>query len=89
MELGVAGKTGTDNDNVLRADVFRPDDGVPAPAIMTLGPMGKACPMRTTMLRNGTDSSLLLPSPTRSYMTWETVDSETWIPWGYICIRVD
>ena len=22
-------------------------------------------------------------------MTWETVDPETWVPWGYVCIRVD
>jgi hypothetical protein len=22
-------------------------------------------------------------------MNWETVDPETWVPWGYVCIRVD
>jgi len=30
-----------DDGNILRADVFRPADGKPAPVIMTLGPYGK------------------------------------------------
>jgi predicted acyl esterase len=30
-----------DDGNILRADVFRPADGNPAPVIMTLGPYGK------------------------------------------------
>ena len=35
-----------DDGLVLRADVFRPKDGKPAPVIMTLGPYGKGAPYR-------------------------------------------
>jgi uncharacterized protein len=78
---------------ILRADIFHPDDRAPAPVIMTLGPYGKGVPYQDgyapqwkwlidTYPNN-------LPGSTRSYMAWETVDLETWVPWGYVCIRVD
>ena len=25
----------------------------------------------------------------RTYLTWETVDPEIWVPWGYAVVRVD
>ena len=31
----------------------------------------------------------LLPGSSRSYLTWETVDPEIWVPWGYTAVRVD
>jgi predicted acyl esterase len=83
----------TDDGNILRADVFRPDDGVPAPVIMTLGPYGKGVPYEDGYAPQWnwlvTTYPDILPDSTRSYMTWETVDPETWVPWGYVCIRVD
>ncbi|MCE0764095.1 CocE/NonD family hydrolase [Pseudonocardia kujensis] len=78
---------------VLRADVFRPDTVDPAPVIMTLGPYGKGvkyeegfAPQWQWMMRTHPD---VLPGSTRSMMAWETVDPETWVPWGYACVRVD
>jgi uncharacterized protein len=78
---------------ILRADIFRPDNNVPVPVIMNLGPYGKGVPWK-----DGYPSSWeymistypnWLPVSTRSYITWETVDPEIWVPWGYACVRVD
>ena len=83
----------SDDGIVLRADVFRPNDGVPAPVIMTQGPYGKGVEYKTGyanawnwLLENHPN---ILQNSTKSFMTWETVDPETWTPWGYVCIRVD
>ncbi|EXJ71690.1 uncharacterized protein A1O5_05498 [Cladophialophora psammophila CBS 110553] len=81
-----------DDGLVLRADVFRPDSGA-HPVIMTLGPYGKGVPYRVGfkpqwdwLISTYPD---VLPGSSREYMNWETVDPEIWVPWGYICIRVD
>lgn len=83
----------TDDGTILRADIFRPDDGAPAPIIMTLGPYGKGVPYQDGYAPQWkwliTTYPNILPGSTRSYMAWETVDPETWVPWGYVCIRVD
>jgi uncharacterized protein len=79
---------------VLRADIFRPDEEKgPAPAIMCLGPYGKGVEYKTGytaqwnwLLERHPD---ILPGSTKSYMTWETVDPELWVPWGYAVVRVD
>jgi hypothetical protein len=31
----------------------------------------------------------ILAGSTRSFLAWETVDPEIWVPWGYAVIRVD
>jgi uncharacterized protein len=83
----------TDDGTILRADVFRPDDRAPAPVIMTLGPYGKGVPYQEGYAPQWkwltTTYPDILPGSTRSYMAWETVDPEIWVPWGYVCIRVD
>lgn len=78
---------------VLRADVFRPDDDKQHPVVMALGPYGKGVPYRVGfkpqwewLISTYPD---ILPGSSREYMTWETVDPEIWVPWGYVCIRVD
>jgi predicted acyl esterase len=83
----------SDDGIILRADVFRPNGDGPTPVIMTLGPYGKGvqykdgyAPHWNWLLQTHPD---ILPGSTRSYMTWETVDPETWIPWGYTVVRVD
>ena len=77
----------------LKADVFRPSDGTPAPVIMTLGPYGKGAPYRVQFAPQWkwltTTYPDILPGSSREYMVWETVDPETWVGWGYVCIRVD
>jgi uncharacterized protein len=83
----------TDDGTVLRADIFRPEDVVPVPVIMTLGPYGKGVrysdgyAAQWQWLINTYPN--ILPGSKRSYMTWETVDPEIWVKWGYACIRVD
>jgi predicted acyl esterase len=83
----------TDDGLKLRADIFRPNDGKPAPVIMTQGPYGKGVEYKTGykaqwewLLKTHPD---ILPNSTKSFMTWETVDPEIWTSWGYVCIRVD
>jgi putative CocE/NonD family hydrolase len=83
------------DDITLRADVFRPKDSNsnPAPVIMTMGPYGKGVEYKTGYPPQWkwliTTYPDILPGSTRSFMTWETVDPETWVPWGYVVIRVD
>jgi uncharacterized protein len=65
---------------LLKADVFRPDDGGKFPAILNLGPYQK--------------DKLWIPPPTleekpNPYMNWETVNPEWWVPKGYAAVRVD
>jgi predicted acyl esterase len=82
-----------DDGVVLRADVFRPEGAGPYPVIMTMGPYGKGVPYRVgyKMQWEWLVSTYpnILPGSSREYMTWETVDPEIWVPWGYVCIRVD
>ena len=82
-----------DDGLVLRADIYRPDTTSAVPVIMTLGPYGKGVRyqdhyklMWDWLIGRHPD---LLPGSTRSYLTWETVDPETWVPWGYAVVRVD
>lgn len=82
-----------DDGTILRADVFRPTDGKPAPVIMTMGPYGKGvryqdgfAPQWNWMIKTYPN---ILSGSTREFMTWETVDPEIWVSWGYACIRVD
>ncbi len=78
---------------VLRADVFRPDDGGPHPVIMTLGPYGKGLAFQEGFA--GMWQRLVAAYPdavagtTNKYQVWETVDPEKWVPDGYVCIRID
>lgn len=82
-----------DDGIVLKADIFRPKDGQPAPVIMTLGPYGKGVPYRVGFAPQWkwliTTYPDILPGSSREFMVWETVDPEIWVPWGYVCIRVD
>ena len=77
----------------LRADIFRPKGDVPSPVIMSLGVYGKGVPYRDAYAPQwevliSTEPEVLAGS-TKEYMNWETVDPEIWVPWGYVCIRVD
>jgi predicted acyl esterase len=82
-----------DDGLALRADVYRPDTGAPVPVVMTHGPYGKGVRyqdhyklMWEWLVGEHPD---LLQGSTRSYLTWETVDPEIWVPWGYAVVRVD
>lgn len=82
-----------DDGVALRADVFRPDGPDPVPVVMTLGPYGKG-----VRYQDGYQAQWdwlmdahpdLLEGSSRSYLTWETVDPEIWVSWGYAVVRVD
>jgi uncharacterized protein len=82
-----------DDELVLRADVYRPKTDLPVPVIMTSGPYGKGVMyqdhykvMWEWLIAQHPG---LLPGSTRSFLTWETVDPEIWVPWGYAVVRVD
>jgi predicted acyl esterase len=82
-----------DDGIALRADLFRPTRNAPVPVIMTLGPYGKGVKYQQGYAAQwqwliGTHPEVLDGS-TGSYLTWETVDPERWVPNGYAVIRVD
>ena len=78
---------------ILRADIFRPFDGQPVPAILSYGPYGKGLDFREgyktaweMMEKNHPDA---VSGTSNRYANWEVVDPEKWVPDGYACIRVD
>ncbi len=82
-----------DDGLVLRADIFRPDDGGRYPAIMSYGPYGKGLAFQEgyktaweIMCRENPDA---VSGTSNKYANWEVVDPEKWVPHGYVCIRVD
>ena len=82
-----------DDGIVLRADVFRPDDGGRYPVIMTYGPYGKWLAFQDGFERQWanlkTEHPDALAGSSGLQMNWETVDPEKWVPAGYAVIRVD
>jgi predicted acyl esterase len=80
-----------DDGVILRADIYRPKESGPHPVIMTLGPYGKGVPYRVGYKPQWewliSQHPEILPGSSREYNTWETVDPEVWVPFGYVCIR--
>jgi predicted acyl esterase len=78
---------------VLRADVYRPIGGEPAPVIMSYGPYAKWLHFKDGYPYQWQRLEELYPQTlTRSsnlYQNWELVDPEIWVPRGYACVRVD
>ena len=82
-----------DDGVVLRADVFRPIDETPVPALVTYGPYGKGLAFQDgyktaweIMERDYPDA---LEGTSNKYANWEVPDPEKWVPDGYACIRID
>ncbi len=82
-----------DDGVVLRADVYRPDTNKRVPVVMAGGPYGKGVkyqehykPLWESLLKMHPD---ILPGSKHRWLTWETVDPEIWVPWGYACVRLD
>lgn len=78
----------------LRADVYRPDGSEPVPVIMTMGPYGKGVRYQDQHYKHSWDWMIehhpnLLAGSKHQWLTWETVDPEIWVAWGYAVIRVD
>ena len=76
-----------DDGQVLRVDVYRPDTKKKVPVVMAGGPYGKGVkyqehykPLWESLLEMHPD---ILPGSKHRWLTWETVDPEVWVPWGY------
>ncbi|MEY4645482.1 MAG: hypothetical protein RLZZ596_2313 [Pseudomonadota bacterium] len=82
-----------DDDLTLRADIFRPDDDLPHPVLLSYGPYGKGLSFQegypsawNQMVKDHPDTVL---GSSNLYQNWEVADPEKWVPDGYICLRVD
>ncbi|MGE0255812.1 MAG: CocE/NonD family hydrolase [Alphaproteobacteria bacterium] len=82
-----------DDGVVLRADVYRPDTKAKVPVVMAGGPYGKGVkyqehykPLWDSLVKMHPD---VLKGSQHRWLTWETVDPEIWVPWGYACVRLD
>lgn len=82
-----------DDGIVLRADLFRPDDGAEHPVILTYGPYAKGLPFEVgypaQWQRLVGDHPEVLEGSSARYQSWELPDPERWVPFGYACLRVD
>jgi hypothetical protein len=81
-----------DDGVVLRADVYRPDDGK-HPVIVSYGPYAKGLPFQVgypdqwkKMVESHPD---VAAGSSNKFQSWEVVDPEKWVPEGYVCLRVD
>ncbi|MBL09851.1 MAG: peptidase S15 [Acidiferrobacteraceae bacterium] len=82
-----------DDGLVLKADIFRPPKEGQYPVILTYGPYAKGLPFQTGYPSCWQKMEKEHPDVTRGstnkYQNWEVVDPEKWVPYDYICIRVD
>ncbi|MDQ7842203.1 MAG: CocE/NonD family hydrolase [Armatimonadota bacterium] len=82
-----------DDGVVLRADVYRPDEGRRYPVLLSYGPYGKGLPIQLgypdqwgALVRSFPE---VAEGSSCRYANWEVVDPEKWVPDGYVCVRVD
>ena len=82
-----------DDGLVLRADVFRPDDGLPHPVLLSYGPYAKGLHFEDGYPDQWRIMCSAHPDveagSSNKYANWEVVDPEKWVPHGYACVRVD
>lgn len=82
-----------DDGLVLRADVYRPVDGRPGPAIMSYGPYAKGMTFEggyPDMWNQLVDwHPEVLEGTSGRFTAWELLDPEKWVPDGYVLVRVD
>ena len=82
-----------DDGIVLRADVFRPDDGLRYPVILNYGPYGKGLSFQEFFTSQWDRMTTAFPETaegsTNKYQNWEVINPEKWVCDGYICLRID
>jgi uncharacterized protein len=92
MKIDWDAAIGMDDGVVLRADVFRPDEGR-CPVILSYGPYAKGLAFQegyaTNWARLTKAAPEVLEGSSNRYQCWELVDPEKWVPDGYACVRVD
>ena len=83
-----------DDGIVLRADVYRPRAQGSYPTLMSHGPYGKGLSWADAAYRVQWESLIaehpdVLEGSSGKYQSWETVDPEKWVPYGYAIVRID
>ena len=79
---------------VLRVNVFRPEDGNPAPALMSAHLYGKdGIPANTRSGEGPAFQYRLFPQPEKvrlsAWTSWEAPDPAFWVPRGYVVVNAD
>lgn len=84
---------GMDDGTVLRADVYRPVADGRYPVLLSNGPYGKGLSFQEGFSKQWEHLVSEHPEVTRGtscdFANWETADPERWVPFGYVCVRVD
>ena len=82
-----------DDGLVLRADVYRPDDGGRYPVLLSYGPYAKGLAFQegypSAWNRMAEEHPDVVAGSTNKYQSWEVCDPEKWVPDGYVCLRID
>ncbi|HEY7645007.1 MAG TPA: CocE/NonD family hydrolase, partial [Hyphomicrobiales bacterium] len=82
-----------DDGVTLRADVFRPPGPGRYPVLLTYGPYAKGLAFQdgypSAWNRMVAEHADVPHGSSNRHQNWEVVDPETWVPHGYVCVRVD
>jgi uncharacterized protein len=82
-----------DDGLVARADVFRPIKPGQYPVLLTYGPYAKNLAFQdgypSAWNRMAETHPDVMAGSTNTYQSWEVVDPEKWVPYEYVCVRVD
>ena len=82
-----------DDGVVLRCDVFRPAKDGACPVLLTYGPYAKGLAFQdgypSAWQRMVTQHPDVAANSSNLYQNWEVVDPEKWVPYDYVCVRVD
>jgi len=82
-----------DDGLVLRADVFRPPSAGRCPVLLSYGPYAKGLAFQdgypSAWQRMVAEHPDVAHGSSNLYQSWEIVDPEKWVPYGYACVRVD
>ncbi|MCJ7772127.1 MAG: CocE/NonD family hydrolase, partial [Desulfobacterales bacterium] len=82
-----------DDGITLRCDVFRPINEGQYPIILTYGPYGKYLAFQDGYIscwkRMADEHPDVTAGSTNHYQSWEVCDPEKWVPYDYVCVRVD
>ena len=82
-----------DDGLVLRCDVYRPIQDGKYPVLLTYGPYGKYLAFqdgyRNQWQRMADEHPDVTAESSNKYQNWEVCDPEKWVPYDYVCVRVD
>jgi predicted acyl esterase len=82
-----------DDGLVLRADVFGPVAKGRYPVLLTYGPYAKGLAFQdgypSAWNRMAERHPDVTAGSSNVYQNWEVADPEKWVPYGYVCVRVD